>query len=143
MKVNPISETEALAPGIWKRGLYDFEVIAAEEQISKAGNDQIKLTNKLYDKEGKSRTVFDYLVSTAGMAYKVRHFASASGLLAQYERGELRADDCVGKTGRCQIGIEKKEGYPDKNSIQDYAATSGSRLIDSIPDSELNDEIPF
>lgn len=144
MKVTPISESEARAAGLWKRGLYDFEILTALETSSKAGNDMIELEVKVYDTEGKSRTFKDWLVSSDGVAYKVRHFASATGMLPQYERGELRAGDCVGKTGRCQLGIEKgKEPYPDKNKINDYAPTvAGAPLIASVAEG-LDDEVPF
>lgn len=146
MRVTPISEAEAADAGLWKRGLYDFEVLKADERISKNGNDMIEVNLKLYDPEGRSFRLFDYLVSSEGMAYKVRHFASATGLLTQYEKGELRAVDCVGKTGRCQVTIQKaKDGYPAKNVVQDYAPQlPGAALIKSVaPEDEVDDEIPF
>lgn len=144
MKVTPISEADARAAGLWKRGLYDFEVLTAIETLSKAGNDMIELELRVFTTEGKGRVFKDWLVSSDGVAYKVRHFASAAGLLPQYEKGELRAADCVGKTGRCQIGIEKgKDPYPDKNKINDYAPiVPGAPLIASVAP-ELDDEIPF
>jgi hypothetical protein len=146
MKVTPISEADARDAGLRKRGLYDFEVTSAEEQTSSKGNDMIKLMVKCYDTEGHSFTLFDYLVSSDGMAYKVRHFASATGLLATYEKGELSADDCLGKTGRCQVGIERgKNGYSDKNNISDYVPLIAGQqpLIASKAPEDLDDEIPF
>lgn len=146
MRVTPISEAEAADAGLRKRGLYDFEVTDAKEEVSKNGNDQIKMMVKLYDTEGKSFSLFDYLSSTEAMAYKVRHFASAAGLIAQYERGELKASDCLGKTGRAQVGIEKaKNGFPAKNNISDYVPVTGQRqpLVQSVPVEEIDDEIPF
>lgn len=145
MKVTPISEADANAAGLWKRGLVDFEVTDAKEKLSKAGNDMIELLVKVYNAEGKSRTLFDYLVSSEATAYKVRHFAAATGMLPQYEKGELRALDCVGKTGRCQMGIDKgKNGYPDRNNISDYAVkVGGEPLIASMSTEELDDDIPF
>lgn len=144
MKVNPISEQDAAAPGLWKRGLYDFEVVTAVEKVSKGGNDMTELLNKVFDASGKSRLVNDYLVESEGMAYKTRHFAAATGMLKQYEKGDVPAADMVGKTGRCQLTIEKgKDGYPDKNKIQDYVPTTG-KLIASVADKDLpDDEIPF
>lgn len=142
MKISPISEAAATAPGLFKRGPGDFEVMTAEEKVSKSGNPMIELLNKVYDAEGKSRLIKDWLVESEGMAYKTRHYAVSTGQLAQYEKGELRAADQPGKTGRCQIGIEKQEGYPDRNNIKDYLVPSG-KLIASIPDAELDDDIPF
>lgn len=146
MKIAPISEADALAPGLYKRGLYDFEVIEASDAVSSTGNDMIALVQKVYDTEGKSRLMKDWLVESEGMAYKTRHFAAAVGMLPQYNKGELKAADLIGKTGRCQVGIEtdKKGVYPDKNKIQDYMPTlSKGPLIASIPDPQMDDEIPF
>lgn len=147
MKVTPISEADARAAGLWKRGLYDFQVMTAIDTQSKAGNEMIELETKVFNQEGRFRIFKDWLVSSdhpLNMA-KVRHFASATGLLPQYEKGELRAADCIDKTGQCQIGIEKgKDPYPDKNKIADYAPTpaKGAPLIASV--TELpDDEIPF
>jgi hypothetical protein len=145
MKVNPISEADAMPPGLWKRGIYEFEVVEAKEKLSKAGNEMIEALVKVYDKEGKWQNIFDYLVSSDGMAYKVRHFAAACGMLVAYEKGELRADDFVGKTGRCQVGIQKdKNGqYPDKNTISDYLPAGTQKLIASVDTKDIDDEIPF
>lgn len=145
MKVTPISEADAKAAGLWKRGLYDFEVLTAIDTHSKANNEMIEMEVKVYDTEGKGRVFKDWLVSGEHplTAAKVRHFASATGQLPQYEKGELKAFDCVGKTGRCQIAIEKgKDPYPDKNKIADYAPrVAGAPLIASVKD--MDDEIPF
>lgn len=143
MKVTPISEADAAIAGLRKAGLYDFEVLESKDRISKNENEMIELNVKLYDTEGRTFRLFDYLVSSEGMAYKIRHYASATGQLPQYEKGELRAEDQQGKTGRCQVGIQKaRDGYPAKNVIQDYVPNvPGAPLIASVKD--MDDEIPF
>lgn len=151
MRVTPISEADAKAAGLWKRGLYDFEVLTAMDACSKAGNDMIELELKVYDTEGKPRIFKDWLVSGDHplTAAKVRHFASATGQLPQYERGELKAGECVGKTGRCAVGIEpEKGGYQAKNKVSDYVPlVAGAPLIASMSAKdvakELDDDIPF
>lgn len=151
MKVTPISEADARASGLWKRGLYDFEVLTAIETQSKVGNDMIEMEVRVFDTEGKGRTFKDWLVSSESTAFKVRHFAAATGLLPQYERGELKAFDCVNKTGRCQIGVEygkqipgSNDKYPDKNKIQDYAPDTGKLIASAVSAADLEDsEIPF
>lgn len=143
MKVTPITAAAATAPGLFKRGPHDFEIMTAVEKQSKAGNDMIELLVKVYDTEGRSRLINDWLVESEGMAYKTRHFAEAVGLLSQYEKGELHSADLPGKTGRCQVGIKKEDGYPDKNRIQDYLTGAATPLIASVPEPELDDEIPF
>lgn len=149
MKVNPISALDAASPGLWKKGPYDFEVVSAIEKQSKSGNDMTELAVKVYDAEGKSRIMNDWLVESPGMAYKTRHFAESTGLLKEYEKGELPTNDLPGKTGRCQLGIEKgkqipgsEDFYPDKNKIQDYLPRTG-KLIASVDTTDLDDEVPF
>lgn len=149
MRVTPISEKEAEEAGLRKRGLYDFEVLESKERVSAKGNDMIELNVKLYDTEGHSFWLYDYLVSNDAFAFKVRHFAAATGLLSKYEKGELNAEDCVGKTGRCQLGVQKaKNGFPAKNQIDDYVPlVAGAPLIASMSAKdvakELDDDIPF
>lgn len=121
MKLKPKSEQEVAAGGLWTAGTYDFEILEADEQESRAGNDMIKLKVAIYNAEGRRRTVFDYLMDTESMSYKLRHCAAAAGLLADYEQGELHAEELVGRTGACKVSIRKAtEEYPAQNQISDY-----------------------
>lgn len=142
MRFTPKTENEVSSAGLWPKGTYDFEVADATDKQSKNGNDMTELVVKIYDQEGKSRKVFDYLVDTDGGAYKIRHFAEAAGLLKEYETGFLPADVMIGKTGRCQVIIQKDKtgAYPDKNAISDYVKSDGPV---TIPTQEIDDEIPF
>ena len=152
MRFAPKSENELASANLWGPGEYDFEVNAAEEATSAKGNDMVKLTVWVFNHEGQRRTVFDYLVDTEGGAYKIRHFAEATGLLPQYERGELLADDMAGRTGRCKLTVQKdKSGqYPDKNGIGDYLKPkAGARPLSApaqrkpVPAGDIDDDIPF
>jgi hypothetical protein len=129
-------------------------VYDASEETSAAGNEQIKLTLHVFNTEGKRRTVFDYLVSMESVAYKIRHFAEATGIVAQYEKGDLMPSEIVQRTGRLKLRIKKgTNGYPDQNAVQDYikagerihvpnVAPRPSSRVKSLA-SELDDEIPF
>lgn len=140
MRFQPRTEQEVSAGGLWVKGTYDFEVVEAAEKQSSKGNDMVELVIRLYDKEGRTKKVFDWLVATTGGAYKIRHFADATGMLGEYERGELEAFKMVGKVGRCEVAIKKDKAgaYPDKNSISDYVK---SDTPVNLP--EQDDEIPF
>src|SRR3954449_4738454 len=107
MKLKPKTEQEVAAARLWSAGNYDFEILEAEETESRSGNDMIKMRVAVYNAEGKRRTVFDYLLDTEAMGYKVRYCAAATGNLDSYERGELQADDLVGRTGTCKLTIRK------------------------------------
>jgi hypothetical protein len=123
MIFKPKTEHELATDDLWAPGQYDFEVREADETISKtSGADMIKLTLYVFRPDGERRTVFDYLVGTEGGQRKVRSFAQAVGLLAQYEKGELLAIDMVQRTGQLKLRVEQdKSGqFPDKNSVADY-----------------------
>lgn len=151
MRFQPKSEEEIAAANLLLGGEYAFEVAKAEEGTSKAGNDMVKLQLHILDTEDRNHVVFDYLVHTDGSAYKVRHFAEAVGLLGDYERGEMKAEDMVGRTGHCQVGIDdKNKQYPAKNVIRDYKPANGNAGA-SMPASQkgngpatiVDDTIPF
>lgn len=149
MKFTPKSEEEISAANLLIGGDYDFEVADAVEETSKAsGNDMVKLKLNIEDDEGRKHVVFDYLVGTDASMFKVRGFAEATGLLAQYDHGELVASDMTGRTGKATIGIDdKNKAYPAKNVVRAYlkAATNGHAATKTqaahAPD--IDDPIPF
>ena len=151
MKFKPISEQEAAAQaaGLWDDGTYDNEVSEAEETESKAGNEMTALQIFIFNADGGRRKVFDYLVASEGSAWKIRHFAASCGLLPEYEKGTLMANEMVGRTGKCVIRTQKaKDNYPAKNVVQDYVKVAGATR--SAPAArpktiaaDLDDEIPF
>lgn len=139
MRFTPKSEKEIKEANLWEKGEYDFEILEAEETTSNSGNDMFKLKVKLFNNE-KSQQVFDYITST--MDYKIRHLADATGLIEDYEQGELEAYKLVGKTGTAKVGISKdKTGqYPDRNQINDYVVDVAPKSLDEATG---GDEMPF
>lgn len=147
MKFQPKTEQEVASSDLIQPGTYDFEVAEAEEKTSASGNDMIAMKVWIFPTEGGRRTVFDYLVGTEKAQFKVRHFAAAVGMIAEYERGELAALDIQGQTGKCKVVITKdKSGqYPDKNSIADYLpmAANAAPVRREKVGADLDDSIPF
>ncbi len=82
-----------------------------------------------------------------------------AGLTAQYQAGELLAEDFVGRTGKAKVAIEKdKSGqYPDRNRIEDYLPAQDAARAPAAPKKfgapppasdgrrlePINDDIPF
>ncbi len=156
MKFTPQTEEQIALEGLIKKGDYNFEVIKAEEKPSKnTGRPMIQLTVKIFPDDGADRILTDYL--TEGMAFKVRHFCAATNQMQEYEAGTLGSDECVGKTGRCKVGIETDPTgqYQPKNKISDYLAdpkaapaASASRPPSTASKPSAapaleNDDIPF
>lgn len=148
MKFTPKSEQEIQSENLLAPGIYDFEILKAEDTISKAsGADMVKLQLHVFDADGQPRTVFDYLLES--VAYKLRHAAEVCDLLGDYERGQLAAEDFVGKTGKCKIAVQKdKSGqFPDRNGVSDYivdAPRQSAAVHQRKPAmAHMDDDIPF
>lgn len=118
MKFTPKSADEVARDGLLPAGVYPFEVMEATDTLSRAGNDMIRLKLVVFGPDGETPHVFDYLLEK--LAYKLRHFAEVTGLLPQYEAGELTAIHCLQKNGYVKLVIEEQEGYSPKNSVKDY-----------------------
>jgi len=156
MRVEPKTEKEIREMNLFDPGIYDFEVTEAKERESSSGNPMIELRLIMYIGE-KTRYVTDYLVSTPKMAYKIRHFAEATGMLEKYEAGEIDPRDMIGRAGKCEIIISSdKEGvYADRNAVKDYIPTDEAtaekaikkakgKALDVVEHIDLtDDEIPF
>lgn len=148
MRFDPISEQEAKAEqfSAWETGIYDFEVIAAEEKVSKKGNPMFALEVTLFKPNGASRKCKAWIVLTEGMRWQLRHFCEATGMAKQYMGGEIADRDLVGKTGSAQVGINDN-GY---NCIDDWIAQDvevKSKVIETPQNlavvSDDDDDIPF
>jgi hypothetical protein len=128
VEFKPQTEAQIAASKLWKRGVYEFEIVDAFEKLSKSSNrPMIELRVKVTGPNG-SRTVTDYLVEKR--AEKLRHAAEACGLIEKYNKGTLTNLDFQKKRGKLKLGIEKDKShtYPDKNVVVDYVTgpvTSG------------------
>lgn len=116
MRFTPKSEDE-LNPLI-PAGVYDAEVVKAEEKQSKAGNDMIALTLRVYLADGNTALVNDWLMEK--VQYKLLNFCNATGLRAVYDSGELQADHCLGKSLKVKLTIKTDEVHGEQNSVKDY-----------------------
>jgi len=113
-----MTEDELIQSSLLPAGIYPFEVMMAADKISKTGNEMIELKLNVFG-ENQETHVFDYLLEK--MAFKLRHFAEATGLIGEYERGKLEALSCLNKSGYAKIGIDKGNGnFPPKNTVLDY-----------------------
>lgn len=138
MKFKPKTNEELDAVGLLEPGEYDFEVKDATDKTSKAGNEMIALELDILTRSGRWKA-FDYILEA--FPRKLNHFAKAVGLEAKYEQGEITAQDCLRKQGRCEIEIEPAAGnYPAKNIVTDYLAKQG-QPASNVP--EGIDDVPF
>ena len=119
MNFQPCSEQKVSDRKLLEKGEYRFEILDAWEKTSTAGNPMIELKVRVWDVNGLSRTLTDYLV--AKRVEKLRSCCAACGLIDKYDLGCVSDDDFPGKRGRLKVAIEKgKRGYPDRNVIEEY-----------------------
>lgn len=150
LSFQPKSEKEIREAQLAPDGDYDFEVLKSEDATSKSGNPMIRLKLGIYNGDAMRWHVSDYLV--AAMEAKLRHFADTTGLLARYESGQMSAQDCTGRAGRCRLAVEEdKEGkYPDKNTVKDYIVRPAKPLpgpkpaeTPAVAAAADEDDVPF
>lgn len=149
MRVTPRTDEEINMMNLLPEGIYSFQVIKAEEKISKSNNEMIVITLKVWDKDGRERLLTDYLLDS--FAKKIKHFVKVTGLENKYELGSITAEDCLNKIGDVHVIIQKgnpkPEGgfYSDKNSVNDYIAkiNQNQSTLQPIKNDFIDDDLPF
>lgn len=142
MKFQPKTEEELEAEMIVPDGEYDFTVMEAEERQSKKGNSMIQVKLNVFTEQGDLH-LYDYLLEA--MAFKLRHFCSSIGVLADYNLGTLEVSDIVGRSGKVKLTSKKEEGYPLKNVVKDYVKKENGEPppVGSSPPNPKDDDLPF
>ncbi len=144
-QINALQNRDLLADGI-----YPFTVKSIEQQESKSGNPMLKVRIGVMPKEGEERNIFDYLVSTEQMMFKIKHFCETIGLEDKYTKGNFAPIDCLNRSGKVKIGVQKggpkPDGsgfFPDKNSVKDYVKLGEEVAKEAKVEEEFNDDIKF
>ena len=141
----PMTEEELQMMSLIPAGIYDFKVVKATQKLSRSGNQMIELQLMIWDREGKTHLIYDYLVSIASMVYKIKHFCDAVGLADDYKTGTFDVVQCEGRSGKANIIIQHGKpnpvggNYPDKKAVKDYVMKPIAVINDQLTD----DEIPF
>ena len=144
-------EKEENESRLFEPGIYGFEVIQhhqfgehyqyTKDTESKKGNDMMQLVIRIFDPEGRSTVLRDYLLDV--VPRKLKESAYACGLGNDYEAGTLCAEKYIGKSGNLELAVQpgrnKNDGtdekYPDRNVVNAYVIAAN--------DSHLDDDIPF
>lgn len=141
MEFNPKSEDD-LKVSLLKEGEYNFDVLSASDTVSKAMNPMIKICLGIYaDGDTISARVYDFLLSA--MEAKLRHFCDTTGLLSVYESGSLQASDCIGRSGKVRIVVERKDGYSPRNTVRDYVCRRAKPVGKGSDMSVTEEDVPF
>lgn len=133
-------------------GEYNFEVVSAEDTISKFNDEeeQIQLNLRIYHDGG---VIFLNQWLSPSKSWKIRQFAYAVGLVKQYEAEVLLAADCLDKAGKLKLGQYEDKSGTTRNSVFKYleSETSTADVKDALKtfkataksESEQPDDMPF
>lgn len=88
-------------------GTYYFRVTKAEESVSDARNDMLRLSLAVHISDERQVNVFDYLVNTPGGLWKAKMFCAEVGI--DFDLGELNEDTCLNKSGWAVFDYDKKD----------------------------------
>lgn len=116
----PKSDKELAAENLLPVGEYDFEILGAENKTFNTGSEGIALKVGIYTSSGAVRFVNDNLIFVDKAMFKVSQFCKCVGLYESYKAGNLDAEDCKARAGKCKIGIEPEGEYPAKNKVSSY-----------------------
>jgi hypothetical protein len=121
MRFNAASPEEILEKQVLKSGIYPYEIRAAKESTSAAGNEMIVLEISI-SVNGQSKMLQDYLVGIGRGLAKLHQLCLVCKLTDKYRGGVLSGDDFIGHTGKLRLGIEndRSKRFPPKNVIVDY-----------------------
>ena len=154
MRFTPLTEEELQTASLVPDGIYSYEVIKSEDALSKAGNEYIKFTLKVWDNEGREHLIFTNLA----LVKLLKHFCDMNGMQDDYKSGLVIAENCLHKSGgHVMIGIEGEKPnpnggfYPAKNIVKDYiVAPQGSmshpasmKPLPVMKNEFHDDDIPF
>lgn len=156
MEIKPKSREEIAREKLLKPGIYDGEVMRAEETTSKSsGKQMIKLKVRIFHDGGEAH-LYDYITST--QVEKLCAFCDAVGLSKEYDAGDVKSDDMEGRSFRAKIRIEDEKpkedcdgNWPAKNKIKDYLPRNekdGGRKVEKPEPTPAeaaaeNEDMPF
>lgn len=150
MIFTPLNEEQLEIQNLANEGIYNYQVIKAEEKVSHAGNEYISLTLKIWDEDKNDAMVFTNLA----LIKLLKHFCDVNHMQDKYNSGEVPASACQGKSGgKVMIGIEGEKPNPNggmykaKNIVKDYITAPHGSTMKPLPDVKsdfVDDEVlPF
>jgi hypothetical protein len=143
MKFKPQTEEEsALAERRpLPAGIYDAEVLLAEETRSKAGNDMLKIKLAVYRPNGGQEWVWDYITDTS---YRLGQLMTACGLSEQYLKGQVHPDELEGKSFKVTLKVDPARGeYSERNSVGRYGLATPKPTTPTVASTEADDDFVF
>ena len=137
---------------LMKEGVYEGVItVSSDTKSQNSGNPMMDITVTVYDENGRTHEVRDFLVFTKQMMWKVIHFAESAGLLKEYEEGKLCSEVALNKMVLVKLTVEQGSEIPaeklngkaagsryfDKNKIEDYLKKDDKVVAPLLVDSDM------
>lgn len=142
VQINSMSTKELLPNGI-----YPFIVREVIQGYSKTGNSMLEVKIGVIVGPKEIRVLTDYIVASEKMMFKLKHFCDTLGLEDKYIAGCIEPKDCINRSGKVKIGVEKgrprDDGqgvFADRNKVVDYVKPEAQM---GNVDPQFNDVINF
>ncbi len=117
MKYTVINEQGSCTKNILPQGEHIFEIVRAEDLISKNNNAMLKLTLKVEVNKEKF-WIYDYL--SEKIPWRIKNFMDAINMSQNYSLGEIVPEDCLGEKGKIKVVQEYSEEYGIQSVISYY-----------------------
>jgi len=138
VKFTPRSDKELEELNLITDGEYKADIFEASDGKDKNGNGMISLKLKVYDSNGKTRIMSDWLLES--FPVKLKHFFYSSGMEEKYDSGEIYAKDCLYKEVIVSIITQPDKNGKKWNRVEDYIKVVSSPSIkNNFIDSDLPD----
>ena len=132
-------------------GEADFTVKSANVHTSPEGKESIKVVSEAIDKNGTRKLIDTYLSKNA--IFRVREFCYATDMKELFKSGELKPEDCIGKSGKCVTQLQKGTEFNDKKTnekrmgydkiVMKYFVSAVENQDERKDENFKEDDIPF
>ncbi len=154
MKYSRMSEDQDRNRNALPKGDYPFIIKAVEDKPTKSGRyNMLVLDLEIHLDNGRTKKQKDWVVyDMEEMAWKLRHLAATTGLLAEYESEVLAPEDLLEKHGVVRLTTQEftdSDGeITTSNAVKDYVKPGEARGVAPIKsglpeDAPFNDDIPL
>jgi hypothetical protein len=137
MKFEPKTEAQIREENLVDGGFYRFTVLRTTQKVNKDNETYFSLKVRIKVGE-KERIIFDNIKFSGKMMYKAKHFCDATGLIEQYNDGEIMPSDMDGREGELElIQTTNKETGEVQNFVRDYIVPKIEEKAEKFDDDDI------
>jgi hypothetical protein len=154
-KTKAFTEEQIRQMKLWPKGDYEFKVIDVllvdKNGLPLKGGknkafDKYQLVLRIWDKNEKSRVIYDDLIDNEEWSWKIRHVFHATGHGAAYDADVHDTDMLIDSVGWLNLGlIPKNADFDERNKVNDYLTADKSMAVamtQELAKDDFNDDIP-